>query len=366
MSTNALKEAGRVMTICNACRYCEGFCAVFPAMELRRTFTKGDLKYLANLCHNCRDCYYACQYAPPHDFDLNFPKAMAELRTETYREFAWPRSLSGLFKRNGFSVLVTSLASILMVFLITLLFNGSEAILGTHTGQKSFYKVIPYAGMVVPFTLIGVAVLFAFFKGIHNFWKEIAPADETLTSRIGHIGASRDVFKLKYLEGGGHGCNYPTDGFSHIRRYFHHAVFYGFLACLASTGIAAIYDHIFHEPAPYPFFSLPVILGTLGGIGIVVGTGGLLYLKSRMDRRPSTEMTTGMDVSFGLLLMFTSLSGLMLLAVRDTPLMGSMLIIHIGLVLAFFVTMPLGKFVHGIYRYIALVRYTQEQSRPKE
>ena len=63
------------MTICNACRYCEGFCAVFPAMELRRTFTDQDLKYLANLCHNCRGCYYACQYAPPHEFNLNVPSS---------------------------------------------------------------------------------------------------------------------------------------------------------------------------------------------------------------------------------------------------------------------------------------------------
>ena len=29
------------MTICNACRYCEGYCAVFPAMEKRLTFSDG-------------------------------------------------------------------------------------------------------------------------------------------------------------------------------------------------------------------------------------------------------------------------------------------------------------------------------------
>ena len=34
-----MKEAQRCTTICNACRYCEGFCAVFPVMELRRKFT---------------------------------------------------------------------------------------------------------------------------------------------------------------------------------------------------------------------------------------------------------------------------------------------------------------------------------------
>lgn len=354
------------MTICNSCRYCEGFCAVFPAMELRRTFTDGDLKYLANLCHNCRDCYYACQYAPPHEFSLNFPQAMADLRAETYSEFAWPRKLSTLFERNGFRVLITTIVSILFVYFATLIGSGSEAILGVHTGPKSFYNVISYSAMLVPFTILGIAVLFCFWKGIHNFWKETAPVNEVLNSKQGNIGAIRDVLKLKYLEGGGHGCNYPTDGFSHIRRYFHHAVFYGFLACLASTTIAAIYDHLFHIPAPYPIFSLPVILGTVGGIAIVIGTCGLLYLKSRMDRRPSTEKTSGMDISFGLLLMFTSLSGLLLLALRDTPLMGSLLILHIGLVLAFFLTMPMGKFVHGIYRYIALVRHTQEQSKPVE
>ena len=64
-------EVRRIMQICNACRYCEGFCAVFPAMERRRLFTDGDVSYLANLCHNCGACYHACQYAPPHKFETN-------------------------------------------------------------------------------------------------------------------------------------------------------------------------------------------------------------------------------------------------------------------------------------------------------
>ena len=82
--TKLLNEAERIMVICNACRYCEGFCAVFPAMEMRRTFDDKDLVYLANLCHNCRGCYYACQYAPPHEFDVNVPQTFSDLRAETY------------------------------------------------------------------------------------------------------------------------------------------------------------------------------------------------------------------------------------------------------------------------------------------
>ena len=78
--TEAMQEARREMEICNACRYCEGYCAVFPAMTLHRSFADGDLNYLANLCHGCRGCYYACQYAPPHEFGINLPRTLAEVR----------------------------------------------------------------------------------------------------------------------------------------------------------------------------------------------------------------------------------------------------------------------------------------------
>jgi citrate/tricarballylate utilization protein len=53
---DALTEAERLMTVCNSCRYCESRCAVFPAMDLRRSFAPADLNYLANFCHNCGAC----------------------------------------------------------------------------------------------------------------------------------------------------------------------------------------------------------------------------------------------------------------------------------------------------------------------
>src|ERR1700733_14831580 len=89
------------MTICNACRYCEGYCAVFPAMEQRVTFGPDDLRYLANLCHNCAECYYACQYAPPHEFAVNVPKTLAGIRLESYQHYAWPAPLAAAFRKNG-------------------------------------------------------------------------------------------------------------------------------------------------------------------------------------------------------------------------------------------------------------------------
>src|SRR5512141_1314730 len=101
-------EAQRVLAICNACRYCEGYCAVFPALQRRLTFAEGDVHYLANLCHNCGACLYACQYAPPHEFQLNFPRLLAEVRKETYKKYAWPSFLGAAFERNGLAAAVVT------------------------------------------------------------------------------------------------------------------------------------------------------------------------------------------------------------------------------------------------------------------
>ena len=56
-SLNAEQEVARQMQVCNACRYCESFCATFSAMTRRLVFTDADIHYLANLCHNCGACF---------------------------------------------------------------------------------------------------------------------------------------------------------------------------------------------------------------------------------------------------------------------------------------------------------------------
>ncbi|MBC7610529.1 MAG: tricarballylate utilization protein TcuB, partial [Polaromonas sp.] len=110
-------EVARQMQICNACRYCEGFCAVFPAMTRRLDFAKADIHFLANLCHNCGACLHACQYAPPHEFAVNVPQAMAKVRGQTYADYAWPPALGALYQRNGLTVSL-ALAAGLAVFLV--------------------------------------------------------------------------------------------------------------------------------------------------------------------------------------------------------------------------------------------------------
>ena len=360
-STELLEKAAKAMTFCNACRYCEGFCAVFPAMELRREFSEGDLVYLANLCHDCRGCYYACPYAPPHEFDVNVPRTFAEVRAETYGELAWPGFLAGSFVRNGWTVGVVSALSTAIVLLLVLFLQPSSVVFSAHVGAGAFYVVVPYIPIVAVASLAALYVLAVLATGLARFWRGTGGSLKELADARALLRAVWDVARLRYLAGGGDGCNYPEERFSHARRWFHHAVLYGFLSCFLSTIVAAFYDHVLHRPTPFPFSSWPVVLGTVGGVALLIGTVGLLWLKLQRDPKPSTPRLFAMDVGFLVLLFSTSLTGLLLLALRETPAMGVLLAVHLGIVLALFLVLPYGKFVHAVYRFAALVRFAIEK-----
>jgi citrate/tricarballylate utilization protein len=166
---------------------------------------------------------------------------------------------------------------------------------------------------------------------------------------------------LRYLDGGGVGCFNEDERPTDHRKIYHHLTFYGFLLCFAATSVATLYHYFLAREAPYAWWDLPVILGTLGGIGLLIGPAGLLAEKFKRDPALVDEKRTGMDVAFIVMLFLTSLTGIALLLWRDTAAMGPLLALHLGVVFALFITMPYGKFVHGLYRYVALVRYARER-----
>jgi citrate/tricarballylate utilization protein len=363
LAASLTAEGARQMVICNACRYCEGFCAVFPAMELRRVFTPRDVTYLANLCFDCRACYYACQYAPPHEFAINVPKAFAELRGETYRQYSWPAILGNLFRNNGRAVALIATFCVVLSLALVLALQPVGTMFTVQLGPGAFYRVVPYLAMVLPASAIAIYGAIVFAIGTLRFWRDTRSSFGELVDFGAFIKATQDAFGLRYLANGGYGCNYPNSAFSQSRRWFHHLVFYGFLLDLASTTVAAIYDHFLHWEAPYDLLSLPVVLGTVGGVMLLIGTAGLLYLKWQSDREPTESSMAKMDLAFLVMLFLTSLTGLLLLALRDTAAMGTLLTVHLGIVAALFLTMPYGKFAHLFYRYAALIRNSVEQTR---
>lgn len=362
-------EVARQMEICNACRYCEGYCAVFPAMTRRLEFPKADIHYLANLCHNCGACLHSCQYAPPNPFGVNVPQAMARVRRMTYAEYAWPAPLGGLYQRNGL-MLALALVAALTVFLAIGLQTQGTLWKPIALEAGSFYAIFPHNLMVSLFAPVFLFACLALGIGVARFWTDLdtdpskgESPRETIHEAIQE--ASLNALKLKYLDGGhGEGCNEADDRFTHARRHFHHATFYGFVLCFASTSVATLYHYGLGWSAPYDWISLPKILGTLGGIGLVIGTIGLGWLNLNRDPQHGDADNAPMDRGFIALLFLVGSSGLGLAVLRESASLPLMLCLHLGAVMAFFATMPYGKFAHGFYRCAALLKWSIERRQP--
>jgi citrate/tricarballylate utilization protein len=350
-------HGAQVLTVCNACRYCEQYCPVFPAMEERTAFGPVDLAYLANLCHNCGECLYACQYAPPHEFGINVPRTLAEVRLVSYEAYAWPRPLAVAFRGHSLLTAAALMGAFTVIMLGVARVTGSTA-QATPSGGD-FYAVIPHAAMVALFgSAFGFACL-AIAVGVWRFARAVRAASPEAAP--GNAGAGwralRDGLTLRHLHPAGVDCVSGEEERRPWRRWSHHLVLSGFLLCFASTSVAAVYHTAFGWMAPYAYSSVPVVLGSAGGVALLAGCAGLWVLRARRDPVLGDPLQDGADRSFMALLFVTSLTGLALLGLRESAVMAPLLAVHLGAVLALFVTLPYGKFVHGVYRIAALWVY---------
>ena len=344
------EEARRQVEICNACRYCEGYCAVFPAITRQRAFADGDLTQLANLCHNCRGCYYACQYTAPHEFDLNLPGILAEVRQESWDRYAWPQAFSGAFQRKGTPIALALVVGLALMFAALTSLRPASGI--------GFYAYLSHAGMVAIFAPAFLLPLAAIGIGLRRYWRDVGGQRITFGDVRHALAATAN---MRNLSGGqGQGCNFEDgDRYSNLRRLAHQLVMYGFLLCFASTSSATLLHYVFGLQAPYGVFSLPKLLGIPGGILLAIGAAWLIALKQKSDRALGAVNAWGGEMAFVLLLGLTGVSGLTLFAATGTALVGPLLAIHLGAVLTFFLTTPYSKMVHGFFRLAALIRDAQ-------
>lgn len=353
------EQVKQALQICNACRYCETFCAVFPAMTQRLEFTQADIHYMANLCHNCGACLHACQYAPPHEFGVNIPQAMAQVRLETYQQFAVPASFGKIYNKTGIPLVSGMSVLFFILMLVGVWLNGTD-LFGQYQGD--FYAIFPHNFLAMLFGSVFITAFILLGLGIIKFWKQTSNIIPEGVAQPDILQASKNVLTLKYLDGGhGKGCNEEDDRYTQIRRIFHHFTMYGFLLCFLATSVATFYHYAFGLQAPYAYSSLPVILGTLGGIGLIVGPIGLLYLNVKRHPLHGDVKQKPMDRGFIFLLLLVSITGLALLAFRDTSAMALLLIVHLATVMTFFITIPFGKFAHGFYRSAALLKFAVEE-----
>ncbi len=342
----ATDEARRQLEICNACRYCEGYCDVFPALTRLTEMEPGAISHLASLCHNCRGCYYACQYTPPHEFAVNLPAALAEVRQKDWEDYAWPQPVARLFHRSGLALAAALIAGFAALI-------AAIAALRPESGE-GFYATLSHNAMVAIFAPAFLLPLIALSISLRAWWSAIGGG------RVGLADitrAAQAAGRGRNLDGGqGQGCNFEqADRFSNARRHAHLATLWGFMMCFAATSVATLMHYGMNWPAPYGFWTPPKLLGVPGGILLCLGSGALMALKLRADPALGATRVWGGEMGFTALLFFVSASGLVLYAATGTAAVPALLAVHLGAVLAFFLLIPYSKMVHGFYRFAALM-----------
>jgi citrate/tricarballylate utilization protein len=229
-----------------------------------------------------------------------------------------------------------------------------------------FYRVLPHGTMVALFGPVFLFAVFSLAMGARRFWRAVSPVTGVIAPGVAASGEAADAaLRLRYLDGGhGDGCHEADDAPTHARRRLHHLVFHGFLLCFAATAVGTVFHYLLGRPAPYDLPALPKLLGAVGGVALAVGSAGLWVLHRRRHPLHGDPAQRSLDLGFIALLFWVAVSGLALWALRPTAAMPLALCAHLGAVLALFLTLPCGRFAHGVFRGIALLRYAVERRLP--
>jgi len=319
-----VEEAVRQYTICNACRYCESYCPVWPLLHSKPLVKHNEVLVLANLCYDHRDCYYACPYTTPHEFSINIPRINREIRLETYSELTF-----NLTKRWwGWTIIALLFTPIILMWVIYWYNIYTQ-------GPISFYKLIP-KNVIVTAGLVTLAYLVSWiawflFKFDRLVGPEYRPSFSSIWSTI------IDLLLHRWFSN----MHYPRDYESNARLLYHLLIFYGFALDLLATIIGAIYEDVLHILSPFPITNPAVITGVTGGFMILTGSLFALYTRYVSVRNQRFIEFSVIDMALVVELLLVALTGLLVLTFRligEAQIMYLTLLIHYTLINMLFIT----------------------------
>ncbi|MCP4631313.1 MAG: heterodisulfide reductase [candidate division Zixibacteria bacterium] len=358
------KAGGDTLKKCYQCATCSVVCKLsendspFPRKEMvwAQWGLKDKLVADPNVwaCHQCNDCTIHCpRGARPGD-------VLAGIRSYTFENFSFPKFMGkALASPAALPVLFLVPIAILIVLIMTTApttTNGEFLFL--QSGQPIDFNIfLPHTSVDV-FFVIGNIFIFMFAAiGFSRFWKKLKSSNTT--DNISFIKSLTLTIKEILTHSKFNKCetNKP-------RAVAHYMVLGGFLADMAATGLAFVIIFIPHYINLHPFWWPPLdlpnpikILGALGGVLILLGSGIMLY--RRWTNRDEVGANGYQDYLFLYVLFFTGLSGMLAWLTRwllGVP-MTAYIIYFIHIVFVYFLLwyMPYSKFAHMFYRTMALI-----------
>jgi len=337
-----INEGIRQLTICNACRYCEGYCAVWEAIELKSFLNKSDAIHLANLCHDCRDCYYACPFnEPEHEYALNIPKALGNIRSVSYSTFVKPKIMRHVLESSPFVIYILVILSAFATLAFPILYYGLSGF-----SQIPFVHLItPEEFKVITLSVYAYTLILWIFEG-YSYWKTIKEGSSL--SLRGTLNGIFEVLAHKNFMGGGTGCKVPGERSTFLRAILHILVFYGFIVALISISVYPEFDPL----VSFSYMSAALAI-SIGAVGLT-----LLHIVDKKQIR-SPELSK-IDYPFTSLLILIGITGIPIFFLHSGFWLNFDFLYHDALVLILFLLAPFSKFIHPVFRLISLIKYRSD------
>ena len=287
------------------------------------------------------------------------PSLLADVRTRSYEAHAWPPVLGRAFRRNGFRTGLAALALVFSALLLATLANGQAIV--SSDGSADFYGVIPHGVMVTTFGAVSIFVLVALAISGVRFWRDAHPGALGHGTGVGPARArradasspARQRQRLHVEPGSAHAVAALVSSLHVLRLRVVLRVHDGRSVLSQRVGLARAVRVL--EPSGAARCG-----GWIRAARRAIGAGCLC--DRRATRRLARKTRAASTSLFLALLFLTSLTGLALLVLRHSQAMGILLVVHLAVVLVLLLTLPYGKFVHGLYRLLALIRYHRERA----
>lgn len=351
-----IRRGGGSVARCFQCATCSSVCdlstpeTVFPRKQmLWAQWGLGDR--LASdpsiwLCHECTDCSTRCpRDARPSD-------VLKSARSLVIEEYGSPRFLARLVGNAATTWPILLGVPVALWALYIYLVNGFTI----AALPLTYNRVIPnwmIDSVFVPAALFAVVAAFLGGRRAWVAWGEGAKRDGTLLQGLSLVAS--DILAHR---------RFSQCGAAKTRKWPHTLLVLGFVAAFATTTSVATAEYAFGMEIPLAQVHPIKLLGNLSAVLLSLGVLGLIV--KRLGIAELAGHFTAFDGFFLWLVVLVTFSGIASELARyalDARLALGIYVVHLGMVLALFLTFPFSKFAHALYRTLAMAHERLTQPR---
>ena len=257
-----------------------------------------------------------------------------------------------------------TIAAIVVVTVVFELVSSTPGLFEITHGSGSLYRTVSHVAIAVPALLLTAFGLAVALVGFRLYVREAGSGPKARLTAAILTRAVAETVTLRWLDGGGGDCYYPDpEAPSAERRIAHHLLVVGLLLAFAATISAAFAEYVLGRDPPYGLFSVPVILGTVGGVAVVFASVGLLIGNRVRPRALASAASERGDTALLTSLLLVAITGIVLLIVQKASgQLRIVLLVHLGAVAGLYLFAPYGKLMHAVYRFAAIVVDVRERA----